>query len=175
MKHAIVLIQAAAVVACSSGLTITVDGTQWSTREPSKCLTSDSLFEYTRVTSQRTPLAAASTALGCIQSCVAGRKTDVKPAEECRFVQFSSGTCTSYHFRLDQAVLGNGKRGCPASATVYHPRYKLVVEVGPQIVGGSKGDVEARNAQLLGAALRSSVLQDRNVDRGAYTAVQRSA
>ncbi len=141
------------------------------------CLTSGSLFEYTRVSLQRnvasTPLAATSSAAGCIQSCAAGRKTDVKPAEECRFVHFSSGTCTSYHFRLDQAALGNVRRGCPASDTVYHPRYKLVVEVGPQMVGGSKRDVEARNAQLLGAALRSSVLLDRNVDTGAYTAVQR--
>ena len=182
MKRAVVLIQAAAVVACSSGLTITVAGSQWSTREASKCLTSDSLFEYTRVSSLRslasTPLAASSSAAGCIQSCVAGRKTDVTPAEECRFVQFAvtAGTvrCTSYYFRLDQAVLGKGMRGCTTTSdTVYHPRYKLVVELGPQIVGGSTRDVEARNAQLLGTALRSSVLTDRNVDTGAYTAVQR--
>ncbi len=40
-------------------------------------------------------------------------------------------------------------------------------------MGGSVGDVQARNAQLLGEALRSSVLTPRNADTGTYTAVQR--
>ena len=127
MNQAIVLIQAAAVVACSSGLTITVDGTQWSTRSANKCQTTDSIFEYTRTQVVRASNAATSSAAGCIESCVAGRDKGVQPAEECRFVQFAAGTCTSYYFRLDQAVLGNGKRGCTATSdTVYHPRFKLV-------------------------------------------------
>jgi hypothetical protein len=127
MKLAVVLMQAAALAACCSGETITVGGTQWSTRPASKCKTTDSIFEYTRTRVERASTTVQFPPVGCILSCVAGRNKDVKPPEECRFVQVGAGTCTSYYFRLDQAVLGNGKRGCTATSdTVYHPRFKLV-------------------------------------------------